>query len=298
MQGTGAVPSIMVPPSILTAPGNLVNVPVFLQNSMVFQVATSFRINVGGAGASSITLSAGGRTGPSTVTWCAGLPLPAGTYNPGCTAPNQGTLNGLVKYVKTVNQFGGAFTGPAGITAGLANVALVAAFAPPCTTASVPNGNCLVAFANAPGVQPQAIGAYFGQVGVSTPTVPNPGLFPVDVTVGGAITKIGAGLGSGATNAATSYGAPWTTGQLRVSVTAQFGGTPEIFIRTGSDGRVSGVGGISLISGAMSNRTLSGPNGNRGWLNLYVPEPTAALGAAGALLMLAACHSLMRRRSR
>ena len=52
--------------------------------------------------------------------------------------------------------------------------------------------------------------------------------------------------------------------------------------------------------GSLSARALSGPNANRGWLSLtlVVPEPTAALGAVGALAMLGLCHGLVRRRSR
>lgn len=301
MQGTGAVPSIVLPTGHLRAPGNLENVPVFLNNSVVFQVATSFMYKV--PGTAPLTFSAGGRTGPSTVAWCPGLPNPTAAYNPGCTGPGVGIPNGLIRYTKTVNQFGGAAVGAPGITAGVANIALVGAFAPPCTGApappGAPNGNCLAAFANAIGTTPAALGAAFGTIAFSTPTVPNPGLFAVAVKANGEITKITTmGVGSGATNAATSFAAPWTTGMLTVSVTAVFGGPPEIFIRTGSDGRVSGVGGISLVSGAVSARTLSGPNANRGWLNLYVPEPSAALGAVGALLMLVTCHRVTRRRSR
>jgi hypothetical protein len=41
----------------------------------------------------------------------------------------------------------------------------------------------------------------------------------------------------------------------------------------------------------------SGPNGNRAWLRLNIPEPSAVLGAASGLGMLALCHALARRRS-
>ena len=81
----------------------------------------------------------------------------------------------------------------------------------------------------------------------------------------------------------------------------RWGATAEIFIRTGSDGRTTGdgrdlSGQVSLIAGAISDRTLSGPNANRGWLQMYVPEPGTTLGAVGALLTLLALHSVTRRR--
>jgi hypothetical protein len=304
MQGTGAVPSIMLAPGFLTHPGSFMNVPVFLANSMVFQVATSFMLVIPPTAVAtpmSLTFQANGRTGPSTVTWCVGLPIPTGTmstgYNPACTGPGVGTpIGGLAKYTKTANQFGGAGTGPNAIASGIANVALVNAFATPCTTAGSPNGMCLVAFANASGVSPGAIGAAFGVTGVSTPTTPSPGLFAVGVDFFGNITtRTTTGLGAGSTNQATSFAVPWTTGMLTVQMTGVFGGPPETFIRTGSDGRVSGVGGISLVGGALSNRATSGPNANRGWINIYVPEPGAVLGATAALLMLVTCHRLTRR---
>jgi hypothetical protein len=104
-------------------------------------------------------------------------------------------------------------------------------------------------------------------------------------------------LGAGLPNPATSYGGPWTTGMLTVSVTANAGATVEIFMLTGSDGRVSGTGGVSLVTGTISDRTLRGPNANRGWLQIYVPEPGATLGAVAALLTLVTGHGLTRRRS-
>ena len=59
-----------------------------------------------------------------------------------------------------------------------------------------------------------------------------------------------------------------------------------------------GGGTLSLVSGALSNRAISGPNANRGWMRLVLPEPKAALGAGAALAALAVCHALARRRTR
>jgi hypothetical protein len=83
---------------------------------------------------------------------------------------------------------------------------------------------------------------------------------------------------------------------MTMTATATAFGGSEMFTRTGSDNRVSGIGNISLVAGAVSARTTSGPNANRGWMTLTVPEPAAMLSAAGALLALVACHRLARRR--
>lgn len=93
-----------------------------------------------------------------------------------------------------------------------------------------------------------------------------------------------------------SEGFPWTTGFI--TLTQPLAGPAEVFYLEGTDNRVAGNGNIQLVSGALSTRKLSGPNGNRGWLDLnLVPEPTTALGAAGALALLGLVHGLVRRRS-
>ena len=96
-----------------------------------------------------------------------------------------------------------------------------------------------------------------------------------------------------------SKGFPWTTGLITISQPGA--GPPEVFFLSGTDMRVAGVGNVSLVSGALSVRALSGPNANRGWLSLDLvataPEPSVALGLGGALAMLALCHGLVRRRS-
>ena len=63
---------------------------------------------------------------------------------------------------------------------------------------------------------------------------------------------------------------------LTVSMTAALAGA-EIFVLSGSDNRVSGVGSISLVAGQLSSRAVLGPNANRGWLNLVVRPPLGAL---------------------
>jgi hypothetical protein len=99
------------------------------------------------------------------------------------------------------------------------------------------------------------------------------------------------------TNMASSTGYPWTTGMLTIAAPAAAGGG-EFFMITGMDSRVSGVGVIQLVSGTLSRRAITGPNANRAWLRLNIPEPSATLQTLGALGTLALCHALARRRSR
>ena len=90
------------------------------------------------------------------------------------------------------------------------------------------------------------------------------------------------------------------------SVTQNAGPTNEVFVLSGSDGRTAGgAGSISLVSGAFSARSLSGPNANRGWLNFQLTLPSAVpamtgrgmAGAAG-LLALAGAFAVRRWMSR
>lgn len=90
-------------------------------------------------------------------------------------------------------------------------------------------------------------------------------------------------------------GFPWTTGFI--TVTAPGAAPAEIFYLSGEDGRVAGVGNLSMVSGALGQRKLSAANANRGWLSLTIPEPTVTIGAGAALAMLGLCHTLVRRRS-
>jgi len=151
-----------------------------------------------------------------------------------------------------------------------------------------------------------------GTTGVSTMTAGTP-LHPSNVRLVSGINALGSILGvsmpcpnppctAGNYNpnlnnmATSSVGFPWTTGMITIMAPAV---PPETFRVTGQDNRDAfGVGSISLVSGALSARALSGPNANRGWVRLTVPEPAAVLGALGALAMLGLCHAgLARRRS-
>ena len=85
----------------------------------------------------------------------------------------------------------------------------------------------------------------------------------------------------------------WTTGMLTVSLTG-LGAT--VLITTGSDNRnAAGSGAISLVAGSITQRSLVGPTGGAGWMNLLVPEPGPAISTLVALTTLALCHRATRR---
>jgi len=299
LQTTGPDPKKMImPPSGAIAPGNPVVIGLFAANPKLFQVATA--IPLAGPKAPGATFSAGGRTGASTVSWCPGSTVtPSG--NPGCASPGGGSgINGRLVYTKTANQFGGVLQGNVG---GFADIAIRVAGTPP--------GSVTAVFAIANPFPTGAQGAPFGFVGVTAGAAPAPpngvGGFIAGPN-GTLLTQVFAHpTAYGVPNPATTYGGPWTTGQVKVSVTAN-AGAPEIFTFTGSDNRVNGVGTISLVCGGVSDRGVSGPNGNRGWLNYTIgpvildgPVPAVSHGGLAAvfgLLALAGGYTLHRRARR
>lgn len=285
---TGADPRPMqISAGQLTYPQNPFNVGVVGGNSAVFQVNTALSIQFPNQVA---TFSAGGRTGPATVSFCQGQSIATP-----CTAPNAGPgINGVMRYKATSNQFGG----PArAATGGFADVGLRAAGTPPC---DFNNSFCQVIFAFATPAGTGAQGAPFGVTISTSGGTPNPGLFNAIVAGNGVVTYITpTGLGPGLANPATSAGGPWTTGDLTVSVTAALG-ADEVFVMSGMDSRVNGIGTISLVTGSMSDRGVSGPNANRGWLQITVGETTPSLsswGFAALALVLAAAATIKIRKS-
>jgi hypothetical protein len=112
------------------------------------------------------------------------------------------------------------------------------------------------------------------------------------------------GNATGLTNAASSSGFPWTTGMLTIKATAA-GGVGESWKITGKDNRnTKGVGLIKMVSGSLSQRTVTGDNANRGWIKLDLmrsPEPgvpalsPVALAATAGLMLLAAGYAMRRR---
>jgi hypothetical protein len=272
---------------------------------------------------------AGGRTGPATVTWCAGSPAPTASFNPGCLAANETAsggaplANGLIRYTATRNQFGGPTRGK---TVGTAQVYFNAG---QLTQGQVPcigfdgvnvNPACLVAISQATPATDSVFGGAFGATNTNPADVNPTGVWIANIqtvmtpggsTLRGAITALitpittmngvnPTGVPKPFTGqAASSWGFPLTTGMLTLSVTANVGLEDEKFVRTGFDGRNStGSGLVTLVSGTVSNRSLSGSNGNRGWLTLRIPEPGVLAAGSAALLMLGGCHWLVRRRQR
>jgi hypothetical protein len=197
----------------------------------------------------------------------------------------------------TKNQFGGAGVGRVG---GTAKVFFVAGGTAPCNGAG-----CSFNLSNASPPTRAVAGGSFAQAGLANPPAMTPtGVFTGSIGVNGTIISVGNPVTSGGVNlpftgqGATSWGFPLTTGQLKISVTANLG-PDEIFIRTGTDRRnQAGSGVVSLVTGAISERVISGPNGNRTWVTYEIPEPSAIMAASAGLFALFGCHVLVRRRSR
>jgi len=293
--------ALQFPPAVLSrpAPGAPAPIAVFPTNAAVFQVATSIDYQWPAAAA---TLAPGGGPG-NTV-----LATPGGgqaIYNAGSAA-----FGGAAQFAIAP----GSGAGSARLAAnglGVLPVASVwinfAAGAPNTVMAvavvgaSAPGG---LAQAGAPVAAPPASTMFgrpangFGAVNVVSPIVccavgPSgtimSSVFP--------IFPLGPGVPGLSNMVTASKGFPWTTGTITLSQPGALGG-PEVFFLKGTDARVAGFGNLSLVSGALSLRALSGPNANRGWLSLTVPEPGAAMGAMGALVALGVCHAAVRRRTR
>jgi hypothetical protein len=311
--------NVTIQPSQFTAPGNAVNQPVFNANTSVFQVLTAIPLTWPTA---TVNFVADGRTGADVVSFCAGDVVTA-NGNPNCASPGAGgnVINGLMRYTRTSGMLGGAGRARTG---GIADVAIRFNQGAPC--AAGVNGSldplCQAFFALATPAGTGAQGAAFGVVVGTAGGTPPTGRFYV--TVAGAATSVAssgpqAGLGGrilgidtvnpqgpGLPNPATSYGGPWTVGKLTVSVTQNIGATSEVFVLTGSDNRTAnGAGTLSLVSGAVSNRTLTAPNANRGWLNLTIGQAIGttpalsgpAVGAVMGMLALAGAYVVRRRRA-
>lgn len=289
---------LQLPAGLLSrmAPGVPNPIAVFPQNPKVFQVATSIDYRFPAAGA---TFAPNGGPGDATlVTGGGGRAI----YNAG---PNQfggaaqfAIAPGVAAGTARLGQSAGGIKPIASVWLNFTAMAPASVMAVAVVGASAPNG---LAQAGAPIAAPVATTMFprppngFGAVNVGTAMA-----FPVGVagTIMGSLYPIfplGAAV-PGLTNMVTaSKGFPWTTGTITLS---QPGAVPaEIFFLKGQDTRnVAGEGNISLVSGALSLRKLSGPNGNRGWLSLTLPEPSWALGSMSALAMLGAFHGVVRRR--
>jgi hypothetical protein len=276
---------------------------VALFNPRVHQVKTSLIVNgpVGGTA----MFSAGGRTGPATLTWCPGQALPTASFNPACTnatsatAVHGATQNASLRYQATANQFGGTSQGLIG--GGASVVIRAGATLAPCKAVALggTNASCLGAF-SLPVINPTAIGgAPFGAVNITTPALSKNVHF-IGVLANGQVTAVHpALLGTAPKNNVKTYGAPYTTGKVTVRAPLALGGG-ETFYLSGSDNRVDGVGSISLVTGGIGARSISGTNANRGWLNYEVtPFSVPSISNGGLILLgsifLAATAWMVRR---
>jgi len=287
-QTAGPDPKKMtVPPAVFNRAGGApLAIGVFANNPKVFQVRTNIAFVGPHPKLGTMTFKAGGRTGAPTTT---------------ITGPLVTNPKANIRYTKTAAQFGGpSQTSVAAVTP--IRVWAVAASVPPCKHPAFggANAGCVAALLAAFPAPTAAAGGPIGFIN-STPGGPAP-MSPAIVAIsanakGSVLMSVGAKMTLGLTNMATSAGFPWTTGMITIS-NPSAAGTPEVFTITGMDSRVMGVGTISLVSGALSNRKSSGPNSNRSWARYTLPEPGAVLGAAAALAVLGVCHGLVRRRSR
>ncbi|MCZ6538335.1 MAG: hypothetical protein O6922_00720 [Chloroflexi bacterium] len=263
---------------------------------------------VPGGGGSRI-LSANGRAGRPTVTFCA-LGLAGGTpgnnFGGVCVVPADGVtvggagVNGIVRFTKTKNQFGGTSTGRTLGTAQVYfNVNNLTLGNLPCNGGT--NPACAFGISTViPGTTGVAGGPFGGTVN-NLSFMKTPGIFTGSIGFNGSILSVGAATPLGLPftgQPATSVGFPLTTGRITISVTDALPVT-EKFIRTGTDARdADGNGVVALNTGNMSARTTSRGNSNRTWVTLEIPEPSAIFAASAGLFALFGCHQLVRRRFR
>jgi hypothetical protein len=285
-QTAGADPKKMtVPPGVFNRPPpGPFKLGVALNNPKVFQVQTNLSFLGPAPTAGSMTFKAGGRTGAAMTTFM-GVPAKSKAI-----------------YTKTAAQFGGPSQTRVIVATPIKVWANLGAMLP-CKAPAFkgPDASCFAPLLAAFPGKLAAAGAMAGFI-TMTPGGPppmTPNIVSVSVPkVTGAIAMSTPKAGSFMlTNMATSAGFPWTTGMLTLSQPTALG-TPEVWTITGMDSRMGGVGTISLVSGALSTRAVSGPNANRSWARYTLPEPGAVLGAAAALAVLGICHGLVRRRSR
>ena len=210
-----------------------------------------------------------------------------------------------MRYTATRHQFGG----PARANLGGAMDLMARGGDPaPCSYAGGANLQCLGTAFLGTQAPTGVVGAAFGDSVMVERTGPASGKLFVTVTAAGSVVNATPtpGMGPGLANHATSFGGPWTTGMLTVSVSfAPLGISPEYFILSGSDQRTpQGRGQVSLVSGAVVQSTLVGRHPTAAWLNLDigprvgVKVPALPAGAAVALAVLSALSGawVLRRR--
>jgi hypothetical protein len=282
VQQTGSVDprQLKIPPGVLyrKSPGRKA---LGGQGPRLFEVRTNVDFSAPASALGTAVLKAGGRTGASKATF------------PG---PNAGSV---VRYQKTVAQFGGPLQTRLGAVTPIREFVFLG-HKLPCKHPTF-GGIDFTCQAQLIAFSPGSLAAFGAPVGftvmTSAPAPMSPNIIDASIPAPSfLIAKSASGVMSGVlTDHATSAGFPWTTGKVVVSQPSALG-VYEKFTITGKDSRMNGAGTISLVSGALSDRKFSGPDANRGWLRLTVPEPGAVISAIAALAMLAACHFAVRRR--
>jgi hypothetical protein len=333
LQGAGPDPKdITIIYPLLRKPASYAKIGVFGQNPNLYQVATNLSVQFP-ATSQTAMFQLATPMDPGTVGGTMGTTT---TFTTGLGAGNNIRYSNLLgRRFGGPGQFfvGNPGTKPAGakftgVNATVWAVAVKGPGNPPCKHPAFGGANaaCVAALAQAvpgvgsgapagwgapvgftvttPGGKPSALATIPGATMTAKPKKgPSPGIQVVAANAAGLLTMsaftnlmVPTAM-TGFTNMASSTGYPWTTGMITVSAPLA-AGLGEKFTITGMDNRVNGVGTIQLVSGTLSRRTASGPNANRAWLRLNVPEPSVALGSGVGLAMLALCHGLARRRSR
>jgi hypothetical protein len=300
-----------IPAGVLSKPAAQLTLGQFSQNPTLYAVATNLGFVWPAAPA---VLSVLARTGAKTTTFST-----IGGASISYSNPLKYKFGGPAQFALAPGSPAGRM--PA-VPVTLYAIAVPGPGNPPCVHTALTTGNggpfpgpgnpaCVAALGQA---LPTGLAAAGGPVGAIVTT---PGGTPAATAAGGPIPGIGvgkfgpngtvtfftytpAGTKKGFTNMASSVGYPWTTGKIQMSAMAA--GAPEIFTITGKDSRTSkGAGTIQLVSGALSQRTLTGPNANRGWIRLIlepvnnVPALSPSMLVVAALVLLFAFGYSVRR---
>ena len=292
--GTTAMASgqqITVPANALHKTAAQQTVGLFTSNQTLYAVATNLSYDWPTAPA---VFSVNGRTGPATLLLTGGAPQQTIRYSPRVVG----------------KRFGGAaaFALTPGPAAGLVPAAPITIYAvalgtpgfPPCTHPAFggTNAACVGALLNAMATGVAAIGQPAGAI-VTTPggvggLPPQPGIVvgkfgatPIGTVSAAVFTPTG---NPGGTNMATSFGYPFTTGKITLKA-GNATGAPESFVISGNDTRTAGgAGTIQMVAGALSFRTISKENANRGWVRLVLvalpPVPAMSPLSTGIMIVL------------
>jgi hypothetical protein len=260
----------------------------------------------------SVNWAAGGRSGAPTVTYCAGAPGPVtAAWTGSCTGfgtplttgglTGAQQVSGTLRFIATSNQFGGPAYQRQRMTPNWLGKINFNDFVNPINQTQLSATSLIKVFPTLPQnlIETVAWGAPFRALNQRVAVAPGN-------RVSGFLTKSGAaqvgpttqmvtaaGTGMGLAQTSTTWGAPFTTGQVQVKW-IDLTNPPWTFTHTGNDQRgPGGNGALSLVTGSLAARNLSGPGANRHFVTLNLPEPSLGLGLFAGFGALAA---LARRR--